>query len=127
VERSDIAGHIWQARALLARFQADPRWPELNAARRWHEVPYSVTSGDLPSLGVIDILFQPVGNAENWCVIDVKTDQILEEDDLQAKVEDYSPQLRRYGQAVRSLLGGQVEMEICFLDFAGGVRWETIS
>jgi ATP-dependent exoDNAse (exonuclease V) beta subunit len=130
VSNRDIDLHIEQATILLSRLRSDPRWATLDQAQRSarlsHEVPFTLMKTDKPILGIIDLLYADADGT--WHVVDFKTDRIVDEDALRRLLleEDYRAQMARYRYAVSRLLGGTVISELCFLDFAGTVRWEAV-
>ena len=127
VDPADIAEHICEAELLLARFRADPRWPDLDAAQRWHEVPYSVLREGKPSTGFIDLLYWPSqATSATWCIVDFKTDRVTAEPELGSLIERYSRQILRYRQSISPLLRGSVHTTLCFLDYCNSVRWENV-
>ena len=69
--------------------------------------------------GTIDLLYRVNGD---WVLVDFKADELKDEEALAAAVEEYRPQLRRYAEACRQLLGIAVTARICFLDCMGAVR-----
>jgi ATP-dependent helicase/nuclease subunit A len=119
------AHYVDTARELLARFKADPRWPELDSAERHHEVPYVSSTSPLGAGGYLDVLYRvPSGQ---WRILDFKTDMLVDVAAADALVRGkYGRQLRRYLQAANQLLGQPVGAEICFLDVAGTVQCVTV-
>ncbi len=111
---------------LLARLRADPQWQEIDSADvRRHEVPYRLMAGDHFSTGIIDLLYRRSSGV--WRIVDFKTDTVSDEIEMRrVKTTDYCEQLQRYQRAVYQLLGQSAEAMMCFLDWAGGVRWEAM-
>jgi ATP-dependent helicase/nuclease subunit A len=115
----EITVTIEEARHLLERFQSDALFAEMNAAERFHEVPYTFEHAGRVETGVIDLLYR-VG--ESWRVVDFKTDEIRDEDKLDEKIGEYRAQVVRYADAVRTLVGATPQASLCFLNVRGGVR-----
>ncbi len=118
-DRREIAATISDARRLLERFQAHALYAEMNAAERFHEVPYTYRGAGGDEIGVVDVLYR-VG--ERWRVVDFKTDEIRDAARLDAKVAEYRAQIARYAAAVSALVGAMPETRLCFLDVHGEVR-----
>ncbi|MGA9348020.1 MAG: UvrD-helicase domain-containing protein [Anaerolineae bacterium] len=120
-DRGQLADAVRQSRRLLLRFQAHPLYWEMDSAdRRLHEVPYSlVVDGHIES-GIIDALY--FGGQESWRLVEFKTDDLRDENELREGVEKYIPQMRRYARAMESLLGQEPRAMLCFLGYKGGVR-----
>jgi len=120
-DRGQLADAVRQSRRLLLRFQAHQLYREMDGAdRRLHEVPYSlVVDGHIES-GIIDALYS--GGQESWRLVEFKTDDLRDENELREGVEKYIPQMRRYARAMESLLGQEPRAMLCFLGYKGGVR-----
>ena len=105
---------------LLERFRHGPLWSLIDGTSdRHHEVPYSRLSGDRAETGYVDVLYRSAGS---WNVVDFKTDSIASDGERLRLVEQYSPQLRRYVQAIEALLHEPAQGQICFLDDNGKIR-----
>jgi ATP-dependent exoDNAse (exonuclease V) beta subunit len=115
----EIGVTIEQARRLLERFQSDALFAEMDAAERFHEVPYTFEQAGCIEMGVIDLLYR-VG--ESWRVVDFKTDEIRDEEKLEERIGEYRAQVSRYAEAVRTLVGAAPLASLCFLNVRGGVR-----
>jgi len=99
---------------LLARLHADPLWQIINkASQRHHELPYTYKVNGTLQNRIIDLLYQ---DAEGWHIIDFKTDPIASSAEEEALIMKYSPQIRRYKNAVWDLLHIEADAHICFLD-----------
>lgn len=116
---------VQQVKQLLTRLRADPQWHEIDSASvRRSEVPYRFREGDRFSTGVIDLLYQAKGK---WCIVDFKTDTVSDAFEMQQVIKsDYRPQLQRYQRAVYQLLGQSADATLCFMDWAGTVKWEAV-
>ncbi len=116
LERASIVETV----RMLRRFRAHPLWAELDAAQRWHEVPFSVMADGRAENGVIDLLY-PVG--ESWRIVEFKTDRLRGADALRAHIqaEGYDWQVRRYQRAVRLQLGVEAEAIWVFLNVGNQV------
>ncbi|MDE3089366.1 MAG: UvrD-helicase domain-containing protein [Chloroflexota bacterium] len=121
-DRREIAATISETRRLLERFQAHALYAEMNAAERFHEVPYTFERGEGSESGVIDVLYRVCGE---WRLVDFKTDEIRDEEKLNAKVSEYRDQVTRYADAVHALVGATARAGLCFLDVRGAVRVVT--
>jgi ATP-dependent helicase/nuclease subunit A len=113
------------AEKLLGRFAAHPLRQEIEQApERHHELPYTYsTPSGLADSGVIDLLYRLEGG---WKLVDFKADELRDEAGLGAAVDEYGPQMRRYRQATRALLGVDPTAVLCFLDCMGEVRVVTV-
>jgi ATP-dependent helicase/nuclease subunit A len=116
-DQIEIAHAMQQARRLLERFRAHPLWAEMNAAQRWHELPYTWVD----DTGIIDLLYRN-GEAA-WTIADFKTDEIRHADQVAQQVTEkkYDEQLRRYAKAVEAQLGVRPRTMLVFLNVAGQV------
>jgi ATP-dependent helicase/nuclease subunit A len=114
---AEIAGAMHEARRLLARFRANPLWAEMNAASRWHELPYIATDDSgIADAGIIDVLYR---NGDEWTIADFKTDE-LRADQVADRIaeEKYDEQLRRYAAAVAAQLDVHPRTILVFLNVA---------
>lgn len=105
---------------LLRRFRQHALYAEMDgAARRLHEVPYSLMVDGQVENGIMDVLYE---YGERWKVVEFKTDRVTDEDALhQWLVEkDYVAQVRRYQAAVRRLWGQQAQGLLCLLNYGRG-------
>jgi len=116
-DQVEIANAMRQARRLLERFRTHPLWPEMNAAERWHELPYALAD----DAGIIDVLYRNEG--ATWTIVDFKTDEIRHADQVACRVAEdkYGEQLRRYADAVEAQLGVRPRTMLVFLNVAGQV------
>jgi ATP-dependent helicase/nuclease subunit A len=112
---------IREAEKLLGRFREHNVFLEINAAsERMHEVPYTRPHPTWGSdSGRIDLLYRVNGA---WRLIDFKTDEIRDDDDLANALEEHHLQVRRYAEAVQQLLGETPQASLCFLDAMGEVK-----
>jgi hypothetical protein len=112
---------MMQAERLLVRFQSHALYAEMNTAlERYHEVPYTTTSpnADQAAWGFIDCLYRtPTG----WVLVDFKTDDLRSQQALDAAVEEYRGQLKRYQQAAEKMIGISPRSLMCFLNFERGI------
>ena len=115
VDEERIHASIVEAARVLRRFRAHPLWAELDAAQRWHEVPFSVIEDARPENGLIDLLYRVDGK---WKIAEFKTDRLQPNADLLAHIrrEAYDEQVRRYVRAVRLQLGVEAQAVIVFLN-----------
>jgi len=110
-----------ETRRLLERFRSYDLYQEIEAAEiRKHEIPYTfIGSGNVADTGIMDLLYK---NEEGWQVVDFKTDELSDEEDLEQAVKEYTAQLSGYSRAGQALLRENVLTRICFLDYQGGVK-----
>ena len=123
VDADLIHAAILEATRMLRRFRAHPLWAEMDAAQRWHEVPFSVVEDGRPENGVIDLLYQAGGK---YKIAEFKTDRLRTRsvaDDLPAHIREkgYDEQVRRYLRAVRQQLGVEAEAIWVFLNVGNQV------
>lgn len=115
-----------RAERMLRRLRQTPEWQRWAQGERFHEVPYFYLNeeGRLQQ-GVIDLLYRVDGA---WHIVEFKTDRLREEEVEQA-VAEHRPQVERYRQALRHLLGEGVSLHtwLCLLDVAGEVRVEAVT
>jgi ATP-dependent exoDNAse (exonuclease V) beta subunit len=122
LDERDVEQHAEQALLLLKRLRQDARWTELDGARRYHEVPYSLRQGTGTTSGRIDLLVQRGDSV--WQIIDFKTSAIYGADDLETQSRsEFDPQLARYRHAVEQQLGTQAETWVCLLNYEGHIEW----
>ncbi len=122
-DQAEIAGAMHEARRLLERFRVHPLWAEMNAAQRWHELPYtmadssSIVGAGTVDAGIIDVLYR---NGDVWTIADFKTDEIRRADHVADRIAEgkYDVQLRRYANAVAAQLGVHPRTILVFLNVA---------
>jgi ATP-dependent helicase/nuclease subunit A len=120
---------VIQAERLLTRFQRHALYAEMNnALERYHEVPYTIASSQASraeaAWGFIDCLYRtPAG----WVLVDFKTDELHSQPALDAAVEEYRGQLKRYQQAAELLIGTPPLSLMCFLNFERGIVTREIT
>jgi ATP-dependent helicase/nuclease subunit A len=112
---------IREAEKLLGRFREHDVFLEIDAAsERMHEIPYTRPHPTWGSdSGRIDLLYRVNGA---WRLIDFKTDEIRDDDDLANALEEHRLQVGRYVAAVQQLLGEMPQASLCFLDAIGEVK-----
>jgi hypothetical protein len=73
LDAQEAGRHVAQAHELLGRLREDSRWPTLDRAQRYHEVPYS-----FPQWGNDQRVYRSagLGGMGTWQVIDFKTTTI---------------------------------------------------
>ncbi len=100
-----------ESRRLLERFNAHQVFIEMDAAERYHEVPYFLPD----DRGVIDLLYR---TRAGWFLADFKTDRANSESDALAIVHDngYDAQVARYTRAIADQLEIQVKPRLIFLN-----------
>jgi ATP-dependent exoDNAse (exonuclease V) beta subunit len=117
-----LADAVRRSRQLLLRFHGHPLYGEMDgAARRLHEVPYSLEVDGRAESGIIDALYQLDGG---WTIVEFKTDRVRDGAELQALLaeEGYAAQAGRYQAAARRLLGESPRCLLCMLNFGGTVH-----
>jgi ATP-dependent exoDNAse (exonuclease V) beta subunit len=120
VDEKQIHVAIQETARLLRRFRVHPLWTELDAAQRWHEVPFSTHEDDHLVDGIIDLLYRV---SEDWKIAEFKTDRLPPGADLLAHIRQkgYADQMQRYVCAVRLHLGVEVEAAFVFLNVGNKV------
>jgi ATP-dependent helicase/nuclease subunit A len=115
VDEAEIHAAVAEARRLLRRFRAHPLWSEMDAAQRWHEVPFSVVEDGRSVNGIVDLLYRA---GEVYTIAEFKTDEVHAAADLQPHIQNeaYDEQVRRYARAVGVLLGMKVRATLVFLN-----------
>ena len=118
---------VQEARELLSRFRAEPRWAEIDGSpERRHEVPYSLSTSDGLSTGYIDLLYRD--RAGCWHIVEFKTEAATSDLDIELMLKGkQGKQVRRYLGAVHHLLGGDVDAVLCLLNYNGNVRWVPVA
>jgi ATP-dependent helicase/nuclease subunit A len=111
----EIQGTIRDVSRLLTRFRGHPLFKEIEAAERYHEVPY-VYPGDR---GIIDILYRA---GDSWVIADFKTDEVRTETDIPEIIQrgGYDKQVRRYVDVVTTQLGKRPRGLLVFLQVGHG-------
>jgi ATP-dependent helicase/nuclease subunit A len=125
-DHGEITAAMSETRQLLARFQQDSLYAELNAAERHHELPYSVELATGTHGGILDLLCRVEGR---WTVVEFKTDELRHSGDLRAHItkEKYDRQVARYVEAVHRLLGERPRALLVFLNVGRRVCVEDLS
>lgn len=123
-DETELRATSGEARRLLKRFQAHSLCAEMDNARRYHEVPYAIEREGRVEAGKIDVLYYHAGR---WHIVDFKTDEIRNENELREKAARHAEQVRAYVEAVRQLLQVEPEGLLCYLNVAGEVRVEPVS
>ena len=121
-----LTNAVGVSRRLLRRFRDHHLFETMNgAARRLHEVPYSLISGGRVERGIIDAMYLHDGV---WTIVEFKTDDVRSQVQLQQllDVESYIAQAQRYVAAVELLVGQRPQVVICLLNYAGAVRLHPI-
>jgi len=126
VDEGEIHTAILEAQRMLRRFRAHPLWAELDAAQRWHEVPFSVVEDGRLECGIVDLLCR-VG--EVWKIVEFKTDRLRSTADLPAHIREnaYDEQVQRYVRAVRSQLHVEPEAALVFLNVGNEIAIVPVS
>jgi len=74
------------------------------------EVPFTYVQEGMMVEGVMDVVFK---EGEDWVVLDFKTDQI-DQEELETKVKQYTPQVRIYSEAIKNIFGKPPKEVILF-------------
>jgi ATP-dependent helicase/nuclease subunit A len=117
---------VLQAENLLRRFQRHPLYSEMNdALERYHEVPFtSMSPKGQAEWGFMDCLYR---TQTGWVLVDFKTDELRSQQALEAAIETYRPQLKRYQQVAENLIGESPQSRMCFLNFETTITTIEIS
>ncbi len=109
-DRAETRATIRTVDRLLTHFRMHPLWAEINAAERYHEVPYAMP-GDR---GIIDLLYR---SSDGWVIADFKTDELRSEAEVEAAIQrrGYDWQVQRYAEAVAAQLGQYPRVLLVFL------------
>ncbi len=119
-DEDELVNAIQRAARMLSRFQATPLYEAMaGATRQFHEVPYSLLTTSGLEQGVMDALFE---TADDWTLVEFKTDALRNETALQLRLADYIPQVERYMQAAERLLGVRPHPVLCFLNVGGTIK-----
>jgi ATP-dependent exoDNAse (exonuclease V) beta subunit len=113
---------VRRTRQLLLRFRSHALFREMDgAARRLHEVPYSLMVDGCVESGIIDALYLREGA---WTLVEFKTDRVKDQGELERLLveQDYLAQASRYVAAAERLLGQAPRAVLCLLSFAGSVH-----
>jgi ATP-dependent helicase/nuclease subunit A len=112
----EIHAAIHETHRLLERFLAHPLFAELDSAERHHEIPYYTRAGR----GIIDLLYRA---GDDWVILDFKTDRADSEEQARVIIQqrDYSGQIARYIQAVKTQLGITPRAQLVFLNVKGSL------
>jgi len=117
---------VHKAVRLLERFRAHPLWTEIEGAdERYFEAAYSVprAEGSRIDSGRLDVLFR---RGTQWFVVDYKTDELHNHEEIAQAVLEYREQVERYRHAVRSMLQVDPQVQLCFLDAMESVHLELV-
>jgi ATP-dependent exoDNAse (exonuclease V) beta subunit len=115
VDAAQIRAASAEAWRMLRRLRAHPLWAELDAAQRWHELPFSILEGERAVHGVIDLVYRA---GDGWRIVEFKTDELRPGADLGQHIRTmgYDAQVQRYVRALRRQLGAEVEALLVFLN-----------
>jgi ATP-dependent exoDNAse (exonuclease V) beta subunit len=109
-DQAETRATIRTVERLLTLFRAHPLWAEIDAAERYHEVPYAIP-GDR---GIIDLLYR---TEAGWVITDFKTDELRSEAEVADTIQrhGYDWQVQRYAKAVAAQLGAHPKLLLVFL------------
>jgi ATP-dependent helicase/nuclease subunit A len=125
VEEAARQAAVRAARSLLDRVRRHPAWEEMDQAlERRSEVPYSRLVNGRVDTGYIDLLYR---TDEGWVIVDFITDALRTESGLQEALAAHQGQITRYRHACQALLGSELQVRLCFLDYSGSLHLEQIS
>jgi ATP-dependent exoDNAse (exonuclease V) beta subunit len=120
INETQIQRTIAETVRLLGRLRRWEGFQDLEAAdidRR--EIPFSYRVGGKLETGRIDVLYRLDGT---WTVLEYKTDSIQSQEELQEKIREYQPQVRKYLEAVEGVVGARPSGWIVFLDVEGELQ-----
>jgi ATP-dependent helicase/nuclease subunit A len=108
---AEIHATLGEVRRLLERLRAHPLYAEIDAAKRYHEIPYHLP-GDS---GIIDLLYH---TESGWFLVDFKTDEVRSDEEARILIKrgGYDRQVARYAEATASRLGFQAKTRLVFLN-----------
>jgi ATP-dependent helicase/nuclease subunit A len=105
---------------LLERLYNHSIWEEINMAQeRYSELPYTYQLDGKIETGYIDLLYR---SQKGWQIVDFKTDSIRRDEERADLIGKYAPQMRRYANAVETMMSKKAQTRICFLDNQGKVE-----
>jgi ATP-dependent exoDNAse (exonuclease V) beta subunit len=115
-DEGEIRATIQETRRLLERFRRHPLYAEIEAAERFHELPFVLAN----DRGVIDLLYRAGEKADKqhpWVILDFKTDEARSTAEAQAIISQkgYDKQVQRYIEAVTISLGCRPQARLVFL------------
>ena len=124
-DRAAIYKVVRRAESILNRFQDHSLCQEMErAARRLHEVPYSVPWDDEPHDGRIDALYQD--REGRWHIVEFKTDYTKSAETVRSILasadNDYIAQIQDYRRAAEQWLGQPVDTCLVFLNCQRGIE-----
>lgn len=120
-DKKQTANAVRETARLLERFRRHPLYGSMSAAaRRFHEVPYSIMVNNRPDSRIIDALYEQSGV---WTIVEFKTDRVANEQELAALIreKDYRQQAQRYVDAATRFIGERPRHLLCLLNYKGGV------
>jgi ATP-dependent helicase/nuclease subunit A len=120
VDEEEIHAAVVEAHRLLRRFRTHPLWAEMDAAQRWHEVPFSVVKDGRLANGIVDLLYR---TGETWKIAEFKTDRPRSNEELQTHIQNksYDEQVRRYARVVGLQLRAEIEAALVFLNVGSDI------
>lgn len=113
----EIRASVREVSHLLEQFRTHPLCAEIEAAERYHELPYILKD----ERGVLDLLYR---HNEQWVVVDFKTDDVRSLAEVLEIIrrEGYDRQVQRYVDVVSAWLGSRPLARLVFLRVAGSVQ-----
>jgi ATP-dependent exoDNAse (exonuclease V) beta subunit len=126
VDEQEIRAAIQETRRILRRFRAHPLWGEMDAAERYHEVPFSIDAGGQIEHGVIDLLYRVDGA---WKIAEFKTDRPRRGVELATHIRNhgYDEQVQRYARAIRLQLAVDADASLVFLNVGNEIAVVPVS
>ena len=114
VSKGSLPEAVWRSEQILSRLRNHPIYEQVNqAVKRFHEIPFTLSTPGGILHGVIDLLYLDQKN--QWHLVDWKTDWAP-----QAQIESlaarYQAQVGYYAQAVQVIIGIRPETWIYFLE-----------
>jgi len=115
---------VRHARAALKAFRASDIWEEIQQTKEvYTEAVFGVSTKreEIPEInrGIIDLVYRVPGG---WKVVDYKTDRVTGDEEIQALVDQYAPQLDDYARQWEALTSDQVMEKGLWL--TGVRRWQ---
>ncbi len=121
-QANDRAWVLGECKRLLSRLHASPFFAQLDAARRFTELPFHcLVDADASPYGRMDLLYEAEGGG--WTIVDFKSNNMQHVRSVPdfIRARGYDVALRRYGRAVEMFLQVRPQLQLCFLNTPAGI------